>query len=307
MYPPQFDYHRAETVDEALALLETHADRDPRILAGGHALLPEMKNGRASPETLVDIGDVVELAGIEVGNDETVVGALTTYADVVGSDPLWDRATVLAEAAGEVGDVQIRNRGTIGGNLAQADPGGDLPAAAVAADATVLMRGADGERAIPAEEFFVGENATALGADEIVTGVRVPHATEAGGAYAKKTHPASGYAMVGVAAAVTVDDGEVTDARVAANGATNVPIRLTAVEEALVGDAVDSGAVKAAADRVGDGLDPTDLRSDVYASGEFRAQLLAAYAERALETAVDRATGAGGNDDTTGDAGGDRR
>ncbi len=287
MFPPAFDYRRAGSVEEALDLLASRADAE--LLAGGHGLLPAMKTGRASPGLLVDVGDL-DLAGIDPG-DPTVVGALATHADLADADGSWERAPVLAEAAAHVGDRQVRNRGTVGGNLAEADPAADLPAATVAADAALVVRGRDGEREVPAGAFFEGDGDTALDDAELVTEVRVPAA--AGGAYARKTHPASGFALVGVAAVVATEGGTVTAARVAATGVTDRPVRLGPVESALVGESATTTAVAAAAERAADDLDASRLRSDAQVSGEYRAALLSTYAERALASALDRAAGSG--------------
>lgn len=291
MFPPEFDYHRATTVEEAIDLLETHAERDPAVLAGGHGLLPAMKTGDAAPGVVVDVSEIDDLRGVET-DDSVAIGALTTHATLADAPALRERATVLAETAHFVADTQIRNRGTIGGNLVEADPAADLPAAVVAADATLALRGPDGEREISAGEFFEGDGETALADRELLTQIRVPSAPESvGGAYAKKTDPASGFALVGVAAVVAVEEGTIVEARVAATGATDRPERLEPVEDELVGSPAERSAVARAAERASDGLDAPRLRSDVSASGEFRAHLLASYAERALETATDRATG----------------
>lgn len=288
MFPGRFDYVRAESVGEALDLLAEHGDRDAQLLAGGHSLVPEMKADEADPDVVIDL-DVPALEGLSVRDDSTVIGALTTYSELAASDALRERAPVVAEAAGEVADVQIRNAGTIGGNLVRAHPGADLPPAALAADATVLLRGPDGEREVSTAEFFRGDGETAVGEREVVTGVRVPHAGDAGGAYAKKTHPATGYALVGVAAVVRAEDGQIADARVAGGGAVDRAVRLPSVEDALVGEPADASAAAPAAERAGDDLNRSRLRSDHHASGEFRTHLLASYAERALATAIDRA------------------
>jgi carbon-monoxide dehydrogenase medium subunit len=299
MFPPEFDYHRATTVEEAHDLLATHAGDDPAgpdlaLVAGGQGLLPDLKTGEATPEVVVDIGEIEALRGVEANDPATTtVGALTTHATLAESPEIQERATVLAEAADHVADAQIRNRGTVGGNLAEADPGADLPPAMVAADATLALEGPDGERTVPAEEFFRGDGATALRDRDLLTEVRVPSAPDAGGAYAKKTHPATGYALVGVAARVSVDDGVVGDVRLAATGATDRPERLESVEDALLGAAPDERALADATERASDDLPTSRLRSDVAASGEFRAHLLSTYAERALATAVERATGRG--------------
>lgn len=293
MIPPAFDYHRPDTVAEALDLLSATAGADTAVLAGGHSLLPDMKAGEAAPEVVVDVSEVEALSGVDAGETETVVGATTTYETVADSDHLRRVATALADAAAAVGDVQVRHRGTVGGNLVYADPAADLPAAAIATDATLQVRGPDRDRTVDAAAFLVDGAGDALGPAELVTGVRVPHAPDRGGAYAKKTHPASGFALVGVAARVAVDGDEVTDARVGATGATDHAVRLQAVEEELVGSPATPEAPAEAADRAAEGLDDAVLRSDAHASGEFRAKLLAVYAERALSTALDRANSGG--------------
>lgn len=299
MYPATFDYRRASSVDEALTELSSRSGEDVRVLAGGHGLLPAMKADELAPDVLVDIGDCDGLRSIEVTDDgEGVdVGALTTHADLVSSDVLADRLPVLAETAAAVGDVQVRNRGTLGGNLVEADPGADLPAVLVATDATVRVRGLDGRSEVPAVDFFEGGGETALADDELVTGVVVEDAGR--GAYVRKTHPARGFAMVGVAAVLDVADGAVEYVRVGAVGATDRPVRLPAVEDALEGEAVevadgvivDGSAIEAAADRVPDDVDEELMHGDVHASGAFRTQLLGRYVERAVRTAVERACG----------------
>lgn len=290
MFPAQFDYRRADTVEEALDLLAASADRDARPLAGGQGVVPDTKADEAAPDLLVDVSGVEALGGIEAGVDTVTVGALATHADLASSADLEATAPVLAAAAEHVADVQIRNRGTIGGNLAEADPAADLPAAVVAADATLHLRGPDGERSVPAGEFFEGSGETTLAEDELLSAVEVP--AHQGGAYAKKTHPATGYAMAGVAAVAAVEGGAVTDARVAANGVMDRAVRLRGVEEALTGERADLDVARAA-DRAGEALDPDRQIGDAHGSAEFRAQLLESYAERAIETALTRASARG--------------
>lgn len=293
MYPPQFDYHRAGSLEDARSLLEEHVDRDPRLLAGGHSLIPELKNGRAEAGVLVDVGGIDDLEGVTVDDGETVIGALTTYADLLEHPELGARHPALTDAVAEIGDLQVRNRGTIGGNLAQAEPAADLPAAILAAGATVVAHGSHGEREIPADEFFRGERKTALEADEVLTRVRLPAADPGGGdgtsAYVRKTHPASGWASLGVAAALELEEGTVRTARLAATGVTERATRLESVEAALAGEPLEAAAIETAAERAADDLDPGELRSDLHASGEYRANLLPTYVERALERAADRA------------------
>ncbi|WP_459193639.1 FAD binding domain-containing protein [Halosimplex sp. J119] len=290
MFPDDFDYERATSVSEALDLLEEHADAEVEILAGGHSLVPAMKTEGRSPDVVVDL-DVDALDAINALDDRTVVGALTTYADIADSRVLRANAPLLAETAAEVGDLQIRNRGTIGGNLAEAHPGADPPAAVLASDAIVLLRTRDGKREVPATEFFRGDGETAVEYGELVAGVRIPHTDDAGVAYAKKTHPATGYAMVGVAAVVEVTGEVVSTARVAATGAVDRAVRLPSVEDALVDERPDSDSIDAAASEARADIDPERLRSDPYASGEFRGELLETYVARALESAAERVAG----------------
>jgi carbon-monoxide dehydrogenase medium subunit len=289
MYPDEFDYYEAETVAEAIDLLEEHATEEVELLAGGHSLLPAMKTGLSSPDVLIDIGGVDEMRGVSVEGDTLAVGAMTRYSELIDVEAAHEHAPALTAAVEQVGDRQVRNRGTVGGNLAHADPASDLPGAALASDATVVVEGPDGERSVPADDFFFGMYATDVGPGELVTRVEVPSAGDAVGTYAKKPSPSSGYAMVGVAALVeTDDDGTVTAARVGANGVLDHGIRLEPVEEALVGEPLEPATVEAAAERATDDVDTAMVMDDLQASSEFRAQLLRVYTERALEEAMDR-------------------
>jgi carbon-monoxide dehydrogenase medium subunit len=288
MYPAEFEYFRAESVEEALDLQAEHPGAE--ILAGGHSLLPTMKSGLASPDALIDIGGIESLRGLDRREDETGIGALTTYATVAQDEALWADLTVLAEGAHEVGDVQVRNRGTVGGNVAHADPASDLPGVVLAADATVHTQGPDGERDVPVDEFFQGMYATALGPDELLTGLTVPHeGPGTGSAYRKRASPSSGYALVGVAAVVDTDGREVTGARLAANGVMDHAVRLEPTEEALVGVPLDDDeGIEAAAQRADEDLDEFMMMDDLQASPEFRAQLLRVFTERAVHAAIER-------------------
>ncbi|WP_246989692.1 FAD binding domain-containing protein [Halorientalis marina] len=288
MYPGEFDYLRAESVEHALDLLDEHPDAE--LLAGGHSLLPTMKSGLADPDTVVDIGHIESMQGIEHDGDTTSIGALTTYAEIDDTDELWDGATALAEAASEIGDTQVRNRGTIGGNLAHSDPASDLPGAAIASDLTLVAEGRDGERRIDADDFFVAMYMTDLAEDELLTRVEVPRVDgDAGGAYVKKPSPSSGYALVGVAARLQLDGGTVADARVGANGAMDHGVRLDPVEDALEGETLDEDAIAAAAEHATADLDESMMMDDIQASAEYRAHLLEVYTERALARAAERA------------------
>src|SRR5436309_9411846 len=195
--PAEFDYHRPTSLDEASGLL---ADGDARPLAGGHSLLPLMKLRFAEPRTIVDLGRIPGLDGIELVGDELRIGALATHASVAASELVREKCRVLATTAEGIGDRQVRNRGTIGGSLAHADPGADYPTVVTALGATVVVRGPNGEREIPADDFFTGVFTTALRQGELVTMVRVPVVgAGTGAAYEKHRHPASGYAVAGVA------------------------------------------------------------------------------------------------------------
>ena len=272
MIPATFDYEPAESVDHALELLGS-AD-DPKLLAGGQSLLPLMKLRLARPATLIDLGGISGLDGVSDGGDHLAIGALTRH-HVLEHDPLvLQHAPLLALAAAQVGDRQVRHRGTIGGSLAHADPAGDLPAVALTLDATLVARGPGGERAIPAAEFFRGFWTTALASDELLTEVRVPKHGDAGCAYLKFRRRSLDWATVGVAAVVR--DGE---ARVGLVNMAQQPVRAAAVEEAYTGDAA------AAAAHAAEGTDPV---SDTWASGDFRRHLARVLTERALEEAATR-------------------
>jgi carbon-monoxide dehydrogenase medium subunit len=289
MYPSEFDYYRADSVQHALDLLGEHAASDPTILAGGHSLLPTMKSGLANPDVVVDVGDVEEMRGVESDGATVTIGAATRYATVAESETVREACPVLAEAAAEIGDTQVRQRGTLGGNIAHADPASDLPGVVLATDATVHAEGPDGTRTIDADDFFLGIYMTALDPDEILTHVEVPVRSSGASAYVKKPSPSSGYAMIGVGARVETSDGTVENARIGVNGAMDHPVRLDPVETALEGEALDAVEPAEVAARATDGLDESRFLDDVQASSEYRAQLLETYTRRALETVQDRA------------------
>jgi carbon-monoxide dehydrogenase medium subunit len=281
MRPAEFEYHRPSTLDEAIGLL---AAEGARPLAGGHSLLPAMKLRLATPESLVDIGRLPGLDAIEQEDGALRIGALATHATVAASEVVRSACPALAEAAAQIGDPQVRNRGTIGGSLANADPGADYPTVVRALEATIVVRGPDGEREVAADDFLVDVFQTALRAGELVTSVRVPAA--AGSAYEKHKHPASGYAVVGVAAVVAVEDGRCSRARVTVGGATASPVN---ADVGLVGEAPSEEAIAAGARRVADAI--RDPLGDVYASGEYRSHLATVLARRALTSAFARAAG----------------
>ncbi|MEZ5398181.1 MAG: xanthine dehydrogenase family protein subunit M [Bryobacteraceae bacterium] len=283
MYPAQFDYVRAGSAAEASELLA----RNPgaKLLAGGHSLIPVLKLRLAAPPKIIDIGRIAELRGISSAGGTLRIGALTTHAAIAASADVKSGARALAEAAGMIGDPAVRNRGTIGGNVAHADPASDLPTVLVALGATIHVSGPGG-RAIPAAEFFRGLMETALGEHELVTAVEVPVGGP-GQSYVKFSHPASRYAVIGVAAAVTAKDGKCASASVAIGGLTMAPVRLSGVEAALVGQALTGDAIAAAAAHTGAGLGD-DLMGDIYASAEYRKSVAPVYVRRAITAAAGR-------------------
>ena len=286
MYSAPFEYYRASSLAEAVELLQAHPGA--KLLAGGHSLLPQMKLRVSTPGALVDIGRVKELAGIRLDGGTLTIGAMTTHHTLATSAVVAEHCPILAEAAAQIGDQQVRNRGTIGGSLAHADPAGDLPSVIVALGATLTATGQNGSREITAEEFFKDLFTTDLGPDEVLTSVSVPaYGAGTGGAYFKHAHPASGYAVVGVAAMVMVSGGKCTGTRLVVGGATASPTRVLAAEESLTGQAPDAERVAAAAALVGPALQQTI--GDHYASAEYRQHLAEVLARRALSRAAERA------------------
>jgi carbon-monoxide dehydrogenase medium subunit len=287
MFAPSFDYYRAQSVADAQKLLADHPGA--KLLAGGHSLVPLLKLRLAAPSAVVDISRIPELRGIARQGESIRIGALTTHAELAGSADLRTAARALAEAAAIVGDPAVRNRGTIGGNVAHADPASDLPIVLVALDARMVAIGPRGERTIPAAEFFTGIMATTLAEDEILSAILVPAAGRGqGSAYEKFAHPASRYAVLGAAAVVTVDGGTCTAARVAIGGLLPSARRAAAVEKALVGKAASDEAIAAAAKQVTADLG-RDVMGDIFASAEYRSAVAPVYVKRAIAAAVARA------------------
>lgn len=289
MIPESFEYHVPKSLAEATRLVGQFG-ADGKLLAGGHSLVPLMKLRLASPKHLIDLARIAELAYIREDGDKFQIGALTTHFSLESSELLKTRCPLLPETAREIGDAQVRNKGTIGGSLAHSDPAGDWPAAMVALDAEMQAVSARGERWIPAKEFFVGLLATALEPDEILTAIRVPALpARAGDAYAKLHHPASGFAVVGVAARVVLDEkGSVHQVGVGVTGVGVKAYRSTAVEEALRGK---SASAKRLAEACAHAADGVEANSDLYASADYRKHLATVYARRALERALRRASG----------------
>jgi aerobic carbon-monoxide dehydrogenase medium subunit len=286
MYTAPFEYHRAGSVDEAVSLLEQYGD-DARLIAGGHSLIPVMKLRFAQPGHLIDIRRIQGMSGVRENGSHLVIGALTTYRELESSQLLRQRLPILAETASQVGDLQVRNLGTLGGSLAHADPGADMPATVLALGATLVARGRGGEREIPVDQFFVALFTSALEPHEVLTEIRVPTLPErTGGAYEKYKHPASGYALCGVAALVTLDgQGRVERARVALTGIGSKATRATGVEQALQGQEPTADALAAAAQRTTEGL---ELRTDATGAEGYNQNIARVYTRRALQRAVTR-------------------
>jgi aerobic carbon-monoxide dehydrogenase medium subunit len=286
MYPVPFEYHRAGSVQEAVDLLARFGE-GARLLAGGHSLLPLMKLRLAEPRHLVDIRRIPGLSGVRVEGGRLVVGAATPYQVLERSPLVRERLPILAEAAAQIGDPQVRNLGTIGGSLAHADPAADMPAVVLALGAELVATGPKGTRTLPVDGFFLKLFTTALSAGEVLTEVRIPlPPAGSGGAYAKFAHPASRYAIVGVAAGVTVGGGKISAARVAITGVGNKAGRAAATEAALVGKPADAATVSAAAQKAIDGL---SVRSDPRMDPDYWRSLAVTFTRRALATAVERA------------------
>jgi aerobic carbon-monoxide dehydrogenase medium subunit len=287
MYSAPFEYHRAGSVDEAVALLGQYGD-DAKLLAGGHSLIPLLKLRFARPGHLIDVRRIPGFSGIREDGNAIVIGAGTTHRQIATSSVLWSTLPIVAEAAAIIGDPLVRNMGTIGGSLAHADPGADLPAVMLAADGELVLAGPAGRRSVKADEFFVGLLTTAMQPNEVLTEIRIPvPAARTGGAYEKFPHPASRYAVVGAAAAVRLGDASVaTQVRVAVTGLGTHAFRATAVEQAIKGRAPNEAVLSTAAGRVVEGV---ELRADSTFDAEYRRELAAVYVKRALVRALERA------------------
>lgn len=280
MIPVAFDYARPRSLDEALGLLAAHGE-DAKLLAGGHSLIPAMKLRLAQPKILIDIGGIGDLRSINQQDGKIAIGALTTHYEIESSDLLKQSCPLLPEVAGKIGDMQVRNKGTIGGSCVHADPAGDWPAAMLALDAEFEVVGRNGNRTIAAKDFFVGMLTSAIGPDEILKVIRVP-GTAKSAAYVKFAQKASGFAIAGVAAIVDKQRKEVA---VGVTGVAPAAYRAASVEASLRGSDLSSATIASAAEKAADGVDPL---SDIHASAEFRAHLARVQAKRALELAASR-------------------
>jgi carbon-monoxide dehydrogenase medium subunit len=284
MIPTSFDYVRAESLKDALKALS--AGDGTKVIAGGHSLLPIMKFRLAQPPRLVDISRLQELKGIAEKGRGARIGAGTTYRELLDSDLLRERFPLIAEATETIGDLQVRNRGTIGGSLAHADPVSDMPAVMLALDATFNLRSRTGKRSVKAREFFQGAFTTAMAEDELLTEIILPALpTGAGSCYLSHDHPASGYAIVGAAAVVAVKRKTVNHAVLAFTGVGETPFLAKSVE-ALVGTQVNAEAISDAAIGATEGV---QVSGDIHAPAEYRRHLATVISRRALETALERA------------------
>ena len=309
MFSAEFDYHKASSVAEAIQLLGAHPNA--KLMAGGHSLIPLMKLRLARPSAVIDIGGVAALKGISINNVSIRIGALTTHGEIASSPDLRRSNPLMAEAAGGIGDPQVRNRGTIGGNIAHADPASDWGTVLTALDATIEVQGPNGTRTFSAENFFQGAFTTALAENEVITAIHAPvlsrkdrdaghghdhghdHGDDQGianvrgdlGEYAKMSHPASFYPVVGGAVVLTVDAGRCTAARVAAGGLVPSPVRARSVEQALVGKELTTQNISDAVDHLADDLG-SDIIGDLYASADFRLKVAPVEIKHALYHAI---------------------
>ena len=283
MIPIEFDYKRATSLDEAISLMQGSAG-EGKFLAGGHSLIPLMKLRLSEPGVLIDISRIAQLKGISEKDGKIQVGAATTHAEVVSSDLIKRLCPVVSECAGEIGDPQVRNRGTMGGSLAHSDPAADYPAVMVALDAEIHIKGPSAWRAVKAGDFFQGMFTVDLAEDEIIAGVQFAAAKNA--AYAKLHQRASHYAIVGVAAVLEMDGRTCKSARLGLTGASTHAQRLGAVEAALAGKELTQANIDAAAAVAADGLE--DVNSDIHASEAYRRAMVKVFTRRAIERAANR-------------------
>ena len=315
MYTPDFHYHKAGSVAEAIEMLGHHQESrgEARLLAGGHSLLPLMRLRLARPATLIDIGGLDELRGIRVHDDHIHIGALTTHGEIARSHDVQHANPLVAEVAGGIGDPQVRNRGTIAGNLAHADPASDWGTIITVMEGSVDVQGPNGSRTIPIADFFQGAFSTAVAENEIVTAVRVPtlvhHDHEAGhghddshdhghdhghgaesihgevGEYAKMSHPASFYPVIGGAVVINAEGGRCVSARVAVGGLVPTPRRAPSVEAALAGQELTAGNLEAAANQLSNDLGD-EIIGDLFASADYRRAIAPVEVKHAMLHAI---------------------
>jgi carbon-monoxide dehydrogenase medium subunit len=286
MIAAPFDYVRANTLDEALTLLAQN--EDAKILAGGHSLIPAMKLRLSMPPMLIDIAPIKDLSYIREEDGQIRIGAMTSHYQIESSDLLKKICPLLPDCAGHIGDVQVRNKGTIGGSVAHSDPAGDWPAAIIALNAEMIAASKKGERSIKADDFFVELLTTALEPGEILREIRInKSAGRTGQAYVKMHHPASGFAVVGVAANLTFNGGGVCEsASIGITGVSSKAYRATAVASALAGNHIDDETTSKAAAHAADGV---DINGDLFASENYRRHLAQVFTKRAIAAATENA------------------
>ncbi len=284
MIPAAFAYVRATSLDDAVAKLKA-AGGGAKVIAGGHSLVPLMKLRLSEPSILIDVGRIPDLAGIHERDGKIVIGAATVHSDVAASSLLRERCPLVAEAAGMIGDPQVRNRGTVGGSVAHADPSADMPAVLVALNAEVHIKGPGGWRVVMAHDFFKDLFTVDMAPDEIIASVQfTPVRTSA---YAKLFQRASHYAIVGVAAVLEVNGGTIVSARIGVTGAMSHAQRLVGVERALANRPLSKDTIAAAAEGAAEGLE--GINSDIHASVDYRRAMVPVFTRRALEGALARA------------------
>ncbi len=279
MIPAAFDYEAPTTVEDALALLAGAGDREVKVLAGGQSMLPVLRMRMASPDVVVDLGRIEALRGVREDGDAILIGAMTTHDEVVRNPLIREHALLLSLAAETVADPQVRHRGTFGGSLAHGDPAGDMSAAALALDASMVIAGVSGRRTVPAADFFTDLFATAVQAGELLVEIRVPKHTGWGACYEKMTHTAQTWSIVAAAATVQVSGGQISSAKVALTNMGLVPLRAAGVEAALAGQPVTAEAIAAAAARATEGTAPM---ADSNADEDYRRSLAVVLTKRAV-------------------------
>ena len=287
LYRRHWIYHAAQSIDEAIALLQQYGD-DAKILAGGRSLIPAMKLRLSQPEHLIDIGKITSLAYINEEKDTLAIGALTSYKQIEQSAFLKQHFPLLPEGTSLIGDQQVRNRGTIGGSIAHSDPAADLPGIILALRATLVVQGPAGKRTIPADDFFVDTFTTALEPDEILIEIRLPlPVAHTYSAYEKLANKASHYAIAGCAAVITLDGNNICSAAsIAITGATTYTLRANAVETALLGKKLDQVTIAEASSHAAEGA---DIVADIHGSEDYRRQMTAVVTRRAITRALARA------------------
>lgn len=279
MVPSKFAYHKPSTVKEAIELLTTHGD-DSKILSGGHSLVPVLKLRLNDPEHIIDVAGVESMGGIRDNEKSITIGANATHGEIASNTALKEHAPMVALAASMIGDVQVRNFGTIGGSIAHADPAADWPAVLLAADANVVIAGANGNRTVDIDQFFKGLFMTAVGEEEIITAISIPKtAFNKNSTYVKFPQPASRFALVGCAAAIANSDGYITEARVAFSGVSGTPFRDSNVEKSLKGSVLNDSSIATATASVADGV---SVMSDHFAAENYRKHIASVYARKAL-------------------------